>query len=115
MQFPGGVMASFDCSFRMTRRQHYEVVGPKGTISVPAAYVPGNEDVDIVLTVEGETEIITIAGTDQYRLEVEHFSDCILGGTSPRYTGEDGLRNMRVIDAIYRSGQEGRPVAIAGT
>lgn len=110
--FPGGILAGMDCSFRMARRQHYEVVGAQGTIYVPQAYVPGNEAADIVLTVEGQTDTLTIPGIDQYQLEVEHFSECILAGKQPRYVAEDGTKNMRVIEALYQSGRTKQPVSL---
>jgi predicted dehydrogenase len=96
----------------MTRRQHCEVVGSQGTIYVANPYVPGTGDVDIMLTVEGETTTIPVPGIDQYQLEVEHFTDCILSDTQPRYAGEDAVKNMRVIEAIYQSGREKKPVTI---
>jgi predicted dehydrogenase len=112
LKFPGGVLAQFDCGFRMGRRQSYEVVGENGVIAVPLPFVTGMGHTKIMVSDMKDitTETITILGVDQYRLEVEHFSDCIITGGEPMYSGEDALKNMKVIEAVYRSGESSKIV-----
>ena len=43
-----------------------------------------------------------------------HFVDSILQGTPHMATGEEGLRVMDILDAIYQSAASGRPVEIEG-
>ncbi len=43
---------------------------------------------------------------------VEHFVQCIAKGCAPDATAEQGLEMMRIIDAIYRSAQEGCEVKV---
>lgn len=43
---------------------------------------------------------------------VENFVDVILGRATPRATAEDGLRQVAVTEAAYRSAREGRPVEL---
>lgn len=43
-----------------------------------------------------------------------HFVDAILKGTPHTATGEEGLQVMEILDAIYQSAAERRPVQIAG-
>ena len=40
LEFPGGVLAAVDCSFEQPFRCAYELVGSKGVIEVPDAYLP---------------------------------------------------------------------------
>ena len=40
MKLENGVTALIDCSFDMTERNEYEIVGTKGTIKVPYAFRP---------------------------------------------------------------------------
>ena len=49
---------------------------------------------------------------DEYRREVRHFVDCIREGTETIAPGEQGLRLMRIIDAIYESAASGREVQL---
>jgi predicted dehydrogenase len=43
---------------------------------------------------------------------VEHFVDCLVEGTEPISPGTDGLRIMKILDAMYKSAESGRAVNI---
>lgn len=43
---------------------------------------------------------------------VENFVDVILGRAAPRATAQDGLRQVAVTEAAYRSAREGRPIEL---
>ncbi|GAE30978.1 Gfo/Idh/MocA family protein [Halalkalibacter hemicellulosilyticus] len=114
MKMANGVNAMFDCSFDMTNRNEYEVIGSKGVIRVPRAYRP-----DVVN--EGEGLIIVEAGgdvrtetviDDQYKNQVEHFAKAVLETQDPFYPGEQSIRNMKVIDACYESLRSGHRIMI---
>jgi predicted dehydrogenase len=38
---------------------------------------------------------------------------CILQDREPIVAGEEGLRDLRIIEAIYRSAREGRRIALS--
>jgi len=44
---------------------------------------------------------------------VRHFCDCLVKGKEPVSPGTDGLRIMRILDAMYKSAQTGRAINIA--
>jgi predicted dehydrogenase len=48
-----------------------------------------------------------ISTTEPLQLEMDHFLECALTGERPRTDGENGLRVVRVLEAIERSGQNG--------
>lgn len=111
LTFDNGVKAILDCSFDMAGRDEYEVVGTKGIIRVPYAFRP---DVNggigqVIIRTDGVVREEKIPG-DIYRLEIELFSRAILEGIDPVYSEEETIRNMEIIDACYRSIQEGKPV-----
>ena len=113
LRFPGGATAHFDCALTLERSEAYEVAGTDGQLRVPAAFLPGTDDAEIIETRGREGESIhTIAGVDEYRLMVEHFADCVLHDREPRYGVADAVANMRVITALYRSARSGRPVEV---
>ncbi|MCS7104088.1 MAG: Gfo/Idh/MocA family oxidoreductase [Thermofilaceae archaeon] len=41
-----------------------------------------------------------------------HFVRCILGSSEPALTADDGVENVRVIEAVIRSSSEGKPVKL---
>jgi len=36
-------------------------------------------------------------------MEFDHTAQCVLNGKQPKAPGEEGLRDMRLMDAIYKS------------
>jgi predicted dehydrogenase len=43
---------------------------------------------------------------------VKHFCDCLVGGQAPISPGADGLRIMRILDAMYESARKGKAVDV---
>jgi glucose-fructose oxidoreductase len=44
---------------------------------------------------------------------MDHFSECVLMGTEPLTPGEEGLKDLRIITAIYESAAGGgKPVKL---
>ncbi len=113
LHLANGITALFDCSFDMTRRQEYEVIGTKGTINVPFAFRPDfNGQIGLVIVqTAGLTREEKIQG-DIFHLEVEHFSNAILNDSRLLNTGESTINNMRVLEASYESIQIGLRVNI---
>jgi predicted dehydrogenase len=123
LEFPGEAVLQFDSSFLLgpgVYQQGYEVFGESGRIRVPSAfgqiatYRRGEiVETDVFVTDQaGNTEAVRIPGAHQWQLGVEHFADCVRRGEGIAYPGENGLKNMRVIDAIYASGRERRVVGL---
>ena len=66
----------------------------------------------IELRREDGVERIELEPEDSYRLELEDLSAAIRGGGAPLLGREDALGQARTIDALFRSAQEGRVVAL---
>ena len=121
LDFPGG-HASFFCSSQSSRYQAVQIVGTTGWIraEVPFAHPP---DLSARLLLGSNVapgtepdETIRFEPVNQYRLQAERFGRQIRGAAPSRWPLETGLANMRVLDAIRRSGESGRwePVTDAG-
>jgi predicted dehydrogenase len=54
----------------------------------------------------------TIPEKNQFATEMDHFSDCIQQNKQPFTPGEEGLQDHRIMEAIYKSAQENRPVQL---
>jgi len=52
------------------------------------------------------------AAATQFAGQLDHLVDCIATGREPIVSGEEGLRDMRIIEAIYRSAREGRTIRL---
>jgi len=48
----------------------------------------------------------------QFAREIDHFSDCLRQNRTPHTPGEEGQQDLRIIEALYRSAREGKPVKL---
>jgi len=49
---------------------------------------------------------------DQFAPELIYFSDCIIHNRAPEPSGNEGLADVRIINAIYESAEIGRAVRV---
>lgn len=110
LEFPGGRFASLDCGFDSQFQSSLEISGSRGRISLSRAFSAKLFDVEILVAEGEKTRAIPIPSTNQYTRMVEHFGACILRKRQLPYPPEDGLANMMVIDAAFRSIRTGLPV-----
>lgn len=111
MRFPQERLATFSCSFGAADTSAYEVVGAKGHLRVDPAYEMVG-DLKYTLTVKGRTSERTFPKRDQFAPELIYFSDCILKDRTPEPSGREGRIDVRIINAMHKSAQTGRPVRI---
>ena len=49
---------------------------------------------------------------DQFAAEMDDFARCILTNTASKVSGEEGLRDIRILMAVYESIKSGQPVKL---
>jgi len=112
LRFPGRErLASFTCSFNGTDVGTYRVVGTRGELVMDPAYEYAEELTQRV-TIDGRTRERTFPKRDQFAAELISFSECILTGAAPEPSGWEGLADVRVIRALYRSVETGQLVTL---
>jgi glucose-fructose oxidoreductase len=111
LRFPGDRLATFSCGFGAAKVSEYRVVGTKGDLCVEPAYDYARP-LKHRLTLDGETRERRYARRDQFAPELLYFSDCILLNREPEPGAEEGLADVRVIRALYRSAETGQPVEL---
>ncbi|MGW8205203.1 Gfo/Idh/MocA family protein (plasmid) [Sphingomonas bisphenolicum] len=111
LRFPSGIVA--DCiSSYSSGHNSYRVNGTQGWIGMePATPYAGQS---MTIRKDGVTAPRTLppAGKTQFAGQLDHFAECILTGKTPIVPGEEGLADLRVIEAIYQSAAQGRSVRI---
>ncbi len=111
LRFPGGLLATIDCGLDIAARHELEVVGRDGRIVLADPW--HCRDPRLVVERGGERETISVQPQDSYRLELEDCSAAIRGERAPLLGRADALGQARTIEALYRSADEGRAVALA--
>ena len=49
---------------------------------------------------------------DQFALEMDHMAECVRQNKTPYTPGEEGLQDQRIMEAIYQSAKENKPVKL---
>ena len=109
MRFPQDRIATFTCSFGAADVSRYTLIGTKGLLMADPAYEYAGA-IKHQLTVDGKTKTRKFPKRDQFAAEIAYFSDCILNDKEPEPSGLEGLADVRVVQAIYKSAGSKRSV-----
>lgn len=113
LDFGDGRFAQFDFSFERARRCEYEIVGTQGGLKCHVVWqLPGDVPVISWWTEDGRQCEERLPASNHFKLEIEHFSDCVLNDRQPQLSLADARDNCRVIVAALQSAAEGRRVEI---
>ncbi len=105
MRFPNDVIGVIDCSFEQPFRQTYELVGTKGSIEVPDAYLPPDQPLAVLRAADGvATTLPPFPGQNQYSAMVDAFARGVADGLSS--PSEDGLQQMVVLDQVLAAARK---------
>jgi xylose dehydrogenase (NAD/NADP) len=110
LRFPGDVLATFDCATSMTNRDELEAIGTEGSLFLDDPWHCRTPVIEVRR--DDGVERIELDSEDSYRLELEDLSAAIRTGSVPLLGREDAMGQARTIDALFRSAQEGRVVAL---
>jgi predicted dehydrogenase len=111
LAFPDGRVASFVCSFGAVSTGWFEVVGTEGRLRVDPAYT-NVEPVRHELTIGQKTKTKKFKRRDQVAGELQYFAICVLTDETPEPSGEEGLADLRIIEAITEAARTGARVAV---
>jgi glucose-fructose oxidoreductase len=114
LRFSRERLAAFTSSFGAADAASYEVVGTKGKVRLDPAYEYAFP-LKLEVTIEGKTRSQTFPKRDQFAPELLYFSDCILKNQEPEPSGTEGLADVRIIEALYRSAKIGKSVRMRST
>jgi len=113
LDFPNGILAQFETSIANAERHRAEIAGTTGSIVLERPWQPGHDEAQIIVRRwEEDDELISVEGANPYFLEVEDFVAVCKGRDEPRWTIQDAVCNMAVIDALYKSASQGRAVTV---
>jgi glucose-fructose oxidoreductase len=107
LTFPSGLVGHGTSGYSWSPgKNQYEVKGTKHTLrAAPATAYQGNH-----LTLDGAS--LDVVANNQHAAQIDHLSQCIRRGGRVKTPGEEGLKDIRIIQAIYRSAAEGQPVVL---
>lgn len=108
LEFENGVTAKIAGSLIELIPMSAFIRGSEGSISIlmpfnPAVYVgPALINLYILILQQGlKVRSIRVPSTTTYHCQLEKFCVCVRNGTTPITSADEGVANMRLIDAIY--------------
>jgi D-xylose 1-dehydrogenase (NADP+, D-xylono-1,5-lactone-forming) len=110
LRFPGDVLGVIDCGLATAPRDELEAIGDEGSLFLDDPW-HGREAVIEVRGAGGEVERVETGPANSYALELSNFEAAVRGREEPLLGRADALAQARTIAALYRSADEGRPVA----
>jgi predicted dehydrogenase len=111
IRFPDDRLAHLHTSFGEEPTSVLTVFGDEGTIRLTDAYeMQAAAALDVVRG--GRRAEMTFEPSDPFAAELAYFSNCVLRDVPPEPSGIEGLTDVRIVEAIYRSARDGRPVTL---
>jgi predicted dehydrogenase len=110
VKFPSGIVGAFACTYGSDMPGFLRIHGDRGSLRLSPAFnytgthlmsLSGREHVDAASPENDDSY--------QFKLEAEHFANCVRTNAEPKTPGEEGLKDMLAIEAIYKAA--GTPIA----
>jgi predicted dehydrogenase len=101
LRFPSGVLANCTSSYGYFHQSHYRVMGTEARLCLdPATWY---SSLHLWIERGNVIEQRDLPEVDHFAAEMDHMSDCVEGNKQPLTPGEEGLRDLTIMQAIYES------------
>ncbi len=114
-RFPNGILANCATTYGSDGMGAFvRVAGSKGMLELDPAF--GYQGLHLAGHAEGKSALdisFDNPSPRQFTTEGDYFSGCVLEDKEPKTNGEEGLRDQRIITAIYKSCADGQSVKLS--
>lgn len=104
-RFPGGATSHCSTSYDAAPVGYFRAIAERGWFSLDPAFNYGG-----IHGLRSDGKAIELPPIDQFAAEMDDFAQCIMEKKRSRVAGEEGLRDVSIMMAIYESARTGRPV-----
>jgi predicted dehydrogenase len=104
-KFPGGAVSHCGASYNAAPSGYFRVLAEHGWFGLDPAFNYGG-----IQGTRSDGKSIDLPQVDHFAAEMDDFAQCILQKKPSKVSGEEGLRDVRIMMAIYESARTGRPV-----
>jgi len=111
LDFRSGLVLQGTAAYSAAFSSFVHIHGEKGWVALAPAFA-FEEERRISGKIAGKWFEKTFKPMDEFALELDAFAESIRKGVKPEPDGEQGLRDIIIIDAIYQSAKQGQPVKI---
>ena len=110
LRFPSGILANCSSSYGYFHQSHFRVMGTEARLIMdPATWYSG-----LRMYIERDNTLAErqLPVVDHFASEMDHMSDCVMQDKQPLTPGEEGLRDLTIMAAIYQAAQAGKAVKL---
>ncbi len=106
-KFPSGVIANCTATYNAQGLNYFKVFADRGWFELDPAYSYGG-----IRGTRSDGQVIQFPGIDQFAAEMDDFAQCILENRPTKVPGEEGLRDVKIMMAIYEAARSGKTVSL---
>ncbi|MGO8765267.1 MAG: Gfo/Idh/MocA family protein [Limisphaerales bacterium] len=107
MKFPGGAIASCDTTYNFNGLDRFRALADRGWFELAPCFGYGG-----IQGKRSDGKWTPIAGIDQFAAEMDDFAQCILNNQPTKVPGEEGLRDLKIMMAIYEAAGTGKTISL---
>ena len=110
LRFPSGILANCSSSYGYFHQSHYRVMGTDARLCLdPATWYSG-----LRMWIERGSVIEQrdLPEIDHFAAEMDHMSECVMENKEPLTPGEEGLRDLTIMQAIYEAARSQKTVVL---
>jgi len=107
MNFPSGLVAHCTTTLNHKAKNWIEIQSERGMIRLGSAV---SREIGQAKNVASPFPLPVV---DRLAAEMDEFALSIMEHRCPEISGEEGLRDLQLVEAIYRSAREGTTVSLA--
>ena len=108
LKFPSGVLAYCSTTYKVRGINRFTVFADEGSFGLDPAYNYGG-----IRGRRSDSGEFRFDSIDQFAAEMDDFAQCILSNQPTKVPGEEGLRDVRIMTAIYEAARTGTTVNLA--
>ncbi|WP_222105914.1 Gfo/Idh/MocA family protein [Paraburkholderia sp. BCC1886] len=117
LRFPSGAIAHCASSYGAHESKDMRIRLEEGWIDLENAFAYKGQRMRIARRKDKieAVEEQRLEFKNQFALEIDHFAQCVRDDHAIATPGEEGLRDHVLMEALYRSAREGRPIRLDNT
>ncbi|MBS1807988.1 MAG: Gfo/Idh/MocA family oxidoreductase [Acidobacteria bacterium] len=110
LRFPSGALGQCTSSYGYAGQNRIRVIGTKGWVELEPA--TGYTGARLRMKIGPNLSERDIRPMDHFAAEMDHLSECVMDNKEPLTPGEEGLRDLKYMMAIYEAARTGKTVKV---
>lgn len=111
LAYPDGATARISAGFDTVNHERYRVEATDGWLDVDDAFLPSGAS-SLTVARDGERGTERFDAVDQYRLEIDHFVECVERDVRPRTDAAYAEETLRITDGLRAAARRGETVVL---